>query len=116
MIYIDPPYNTLNEDFVYNDKYIDINDGFSHSKWISFMMERLIIARKLLSNDGYICISIDDRELYNLKLLCDEVFGEENFVNNIVVKSSEASGLKMSHIEKRIPKIKEYVLLYKKKI
>lgn len=49
VIYIDPPYNTLNEDFVYNDKYIDINDGFSHSKWISFMMERLIIARKLLS-------------------------------------------------------------------
>lgn len=115
VIYIDPPYNTLNEDFVYNDNYIDSNDGFSHSKWISFMKKRLLIARSLLSNDGYICISIDDRELYNLKLLCDEVFGEENFVNNIVVKSSEASGLKMSHTDKRIPKIKEYVLLYKKR-
>lgn len=113
IIYIDPPYNTQNEDFMYNDTYVDTNDGFSHSKWLSFMKKRLSIAKKLLSTDGYICISIDDRELFNLKLLCDEIFGEENFVNNIVVKSSEASGLKMSHTEKRIPKIKEYVLLYK---
>lgn len=114
VIYIDPPYNTMNEDFMYNDSYVDQNDGYGHSKWISFMEARLKVAKNLLSNDGYICISIDDRELYNLKLLCDSIFGEENFVNNIVVKSSEASGLKMSHTEKRIPKIKEYVLLYKK--
>lgn len=115
VIYIDPPYNTLNEDFIYDDVYVDLNDGYAHSKWISFMEKRLCLARNLLANDGYICISIDDRELYNMKLLCDSIFGEENFVNNIVVKSSEASGLKMSHIDKRIPKIKEYVLLYKKK-
>lgn len=114
VIYIDPPYNTLNNDFVYNDEYVDSNDSYPHSKWISFISERLQIANSLLSKDGYICISIDDRELFALKILCDDIFGEQNFVNNIVVKSSEASGVKMSHANKRMPKIKEYVLIYKK--
>lgn len=79
--YIDPPYNTLNEDFAYGDKMLDENDGFKHSKWLSFMKERLQIARKLLADDGVIFISIDDREQAQLKLLCDEVFGEENLIN-----------------------------------
>lgn len=82
--YLDPPYNTLNEDFAYGDKMLDENDGFKHSKWLSFMKERLQIARKLLADDGVIFISIDDNELYDLKLLCDEIFGEENFINNFM--------------------------------
>ncbi|MDD4110681.1 MAG: site-specific DNA-methyltransferase, partial [Clostridia bacterium] len=114
IIYIDPPYNTGNKDFVYNDKFIDIEDGYRHSKWLNFMEKRLKIARNLLKEDGMIFISIDDNELFQLKLLCDKIFGENNFINNIVVKSSEASGSKMSHIEKKFPKIKEYILIYGK--
>ena len=78
LIYIDPPYNTGNEDFIYNDKYIDEADTFRHSKWISFMSKRLLKAQKLLAKDGAIFISIDDNEYASLKLLCDEIFGIEN--------------------------------------
>lgn len=113
VIYIDPPYNTKNKDFVYNDTRIGVDDGFRHSKWISFMEKRLSIAKQLLSDQGLIFISIDDNEMANLKLLCDEIFGEKNFVNCIAVKMSEATGVKMTHVEKRLPKLKEYVLFYK---
>ncbi|MCW1007143.1 DNA methyltransferase, partial [Streptococcus anginosus] len=75
VIYIDPPYNTGNNDFIYNDKIVDKNDGYSHSKWLSFMSKRLEIAQNLLSETGVIFISIDDNEQAQLKLLCDEVFG-----------------------------------------
>lgn len=80
VIYIDPPYNTGNKDFIYNDKIVDKTDGYSHSKWLSFMSKRLEIARNLLSDKGVIFISIDDNEQAQLKLLCDEVFGETNFI------------------------------------
>ena len=80
VIYIDPPYNTGNKDFVYNDAYVDTEDAYRHSKWLSFMNKRLRIAKRLLSDNGVIFISIDDNEQANLKLLCDEVFGERNFV------------------------------------
>ena len=80
VIYIDPPYNTGNKDFIYNDSYVDSEDTYRHSKWLSFMAKRLRIAKKLLSDRGVIFISIDDNEQANLKLLCDEVFGERNFV------------------------------------
>ena len=80
VIYIDPPYNTKNKDFVYDDVYVDVNDGFRHSKWLSFMYERLSVAKKLLSMKGCIFISIDDNEQANLKVMCDEIFGEEKFV------------------------------------
>lgn len=83
VIYIDPPYNTKNKDFVYDDCKIGEDDGFKHSKWLSFMAERLQIAEKLLSPNGCIFISIDDNEQAALKLLCDEVFGEARFVANI---------------------------------
>lgn len=83
VIYIDPPYNTGSKDFKYNDVYIDKQDGYRHSKWLSFMEKRLVIAKKLLSNNGSIFISIDDNEEAPLKLLCDEIFGEECFVANI---------------------------------
>lgn len=80
VIYIDPPYNTKNKDFLYDDVYVDGNDGFRHSKWLSFMYERLCVAKKLLSMHGCIFISIDDNEQANLKVMCDEIFGEEKFV------------------------------------
>lgn len=80
VIYIDPPYNTKNKDFVYNDCKVGDDDGFRHSKWISFMEARLSIASKLLSERGCIFISIDDNEQAALKMLCDEVFGEDRFV------------------------------------
>lgn len=83
LIYIDPPYNTGNKDFIYDDTFVDKSDCFTHSKWLSFMSERLRLARKLLSERGVIFISIDDREEAGLKLLCDEVFGEVCFVSNI---------------------------------
>ena len=78
VIYIDPPYNTGNKDFVYNDSFVDSEDSFRHSKWLSFMNKRLKIAKGLLSEKGVIFISIDDNEQAQLKLLCDEVFGVQN--------------------------------------
>ena len=80
VIYIDPPYNTKNKDFVYNDCKIGEDDGFKHSKWLSFMAERLRIAERLLSEKGCIFISIDDNEQAALKVLCDDIFGENRFV------------------------------------
>lgn len=103
MIYIDPPYNTGNGDFIYNDERsftpqslaqmanieleeassilnLTLKNSSTHSAWLSFMYPRLYIARQLLRDDGVIFISIDDNEQANLKLLCDEIFGEENFV------------------------------------
>lgn len=80
VIYIDPPYNTGNKDFVYNDSFIGEDDAYRHSKWLTFMEKRLQIAKTLLSEKGVIFISIDDNEQANLKLLCDEVFGERNFI------------------------------------
>jgi len=80
VIYIDPPYNTGGKDFVYNDAIVGSEDTFKHSKWLSFMYNRLKIAKELLSDDGVIFISIDDNEQSQLKLLCDSVFGEDSFV------------------------------------
>lgn len=80
LIYIDPPYNTGNRDFVYNDTFVDATDTFRHSKWLSFMEKRLRIMRRLLPRDGFICISIDDGELCSLRFLCDAIFAPENFV------------------------------------
>jgi adenine-specific DNA-methyltransferase len=84
VIYIDPPYNTGNNDFVYNDRYVDSEDGFRHSKWLSFMKPRLQLAHEMLSDDGVIFVSIDDHEQAYLKVMMDEIFGESNFVANLV--------------------------------
>ena len=88
VIYIDPPYNTGNKDFIYDDDFVDSADSFRHSKWLSFMEKRLRIARELLSEKGVIFISIDDNEQADLKLLCDEVFGDNNFVGNLIWQSA----------------------------
>lgn len=85
LIYIDPPYNGGNDDFRYNDKIIDPDDSFLHSKWISFMSKRLKLAKKLLSKKGIILISIDENEESNLKLLCDDIF-KGNFIMKLFVK------------------------------
>lgn len=83
-IYIDPPYNTGNKDFVYDDAFVESKDAYRHSKWLSFMSKRLEVARDLLSSDGVIFISIDEKEVYDLKLLLDEIFGERNFLNDFI--------------------------------
>jgi len=80
LIYIDPPYNTGNSDFIYNDKYVDKEDSFRHSKWLSYIEKRLKLAKNLLKRSGVIVISIDDHEQAPLKMLCDEIFGGKNFV------------------------------------
>lgn len=111
MIYIDPPYNTKNENFIYGDDFSQSNEEVlktldyskekldyiknlfglkSHSGWLSFMYPRLLLARDLLKQDGVIFISIDDNEAAQLKLLCDEIFGEGNFVACIIAESAPA--------------------------
>ena len=80
VIYIDPPYNTGNDDFKYNDKFVKREDTFRHSQWLSFMNKRLRLARHLLKDSGVLIVSIDDNELCQLKLLLDEIYGEDNFV------------------------------------
>lgn len=107
LIYIDPPYNTDDDSFAYND-------SFKHSTWLTFMKNRLEIARNLLSEDGFIFIQINDIEQAYLKVLCDEIFKPENFHTTICVQMSYLSGVKMAHKEKKLPKIKEYVLMYTK--
>ena len=90
VIYIDPPYNTSNKDFVYNDSFVDKEDTYRHSKWLSFMSRRLKIAKQLLSDKGVIFISIDDNEQAQLRLLCDEIFGANNFLASVVQKSRDS--------------------------
>ncbi|MCR4327935.1 MAG: site-specific DNA-methyltransferase [Patescibacteria group bacterium] len=105
LIYIDPPYNTGDDGFNYNDT-------FNHSTWMTFLKNRLEIARKMLTKDGSIFIQINDIEEAYLKVLCDEVFTRENFHTSICVQMSHLSGVKMAHKDKKLPKIKEYVLFY----
>ena len=114
LIYIDPPYNTGNEDFVYDDKYINEEDGFRHSKWISFMSERLRIARNLLSQEGAIFIQINDIEFAQLKMLCDDILGEENFLNIISVNMKNIAGASGGGEDKKFKKNCEYILVYAK--
>jgi adenine-specific DNA-methyltransferase len=83
-IYIDPPYNTGNRDFVYNDRFVDRTHRFRHSLWLEFMYRRLILAKELLADDGVIFVSIDDNELFRLGMLMDRVFGQDNFVAQFI--------------------------------
>lgn len=107
LIYIDPPFNTGNDSFSYND-------SFNHSTWLTFMKNRLEVAKDLLKIDGSIFINIDAIEEAYLKVLCDEIFGVENFVNVIAVKSSTPSGTKTAHKERTIIKQKDLILFYRK--
>lgn len=133
-IYIDPPYNTGSDGFVYNDSFnftaaelseklsigeeqaqriLDLTKrgSASHSAWLMFMYPRLLLARDLLMDDGVIFISIDDNEQGNLKLICDDVFGEENFVANIIVQAN-----KRGQTYKQLAKTHEYLFVYTKNV
>jgi adenine-specific DNA-methyltransferase len=112
VIYIDPPYNTGNKDFIFNDQYVDREDTYRHSKWLSFMEKRLKLAKNLLKDTGVIFISIDDNEMTQLKLLCDDVFGETNFIANFIRKS----GVAPRHDAKYISTQHDYILCYAKNI
>lgn len=106
VIYIDPPYNTGNKDFVYNDQFVDKEDSYRHSKWLSFMSKRLRIAKRLLSDKGVIFISIDDNEQAQLKLLCDEIFWGNNFIATLIWaagRKNDSKHVSISH---------EYILCY----
>lgn len=103
LIYIDPPYNTGNDSFKYND-------NFNHSTWLTFMKNRLEVARELLRDDGVIFVQCDDNEQAYLKVLMDEVFGIDNFISSITVKTSTESGVKVN--ANKPAKVKESVLVY----
>ena len=132
-IYIDPPYNTGSDGFIYNDKFnfsieelvtklsideehaqriLDLTKrgSASHSAWLMFMYPRLLLARDLLTDDGVIFISIDDNECYNLKLLCDDVFREDNFVSELTWEKKK----KGSYLANDITNVKESIIVYAK--
>jgi adenine-specific DNA-methyltransferase len=110
VIYIDPPYNTGNKDFKYNDRYVDKEDGYRHSKWLSFMSKRIALAKNLLKDTGVIFISIDDNEIAQLKLLCDDLFGESNFIGNLIWRKKEGGGQADDYFARE----HEYILVYAK--
>lgn len=105
LIYIDPPYNTGSDSFAYNDK-------FNHSAWLTFMKNRLEIAKELLSNDGMIFVQTDDNEHAYLKVLMDSIFGSDKYLNTIIVKSKASSGASGGGEDKRLKKNVEFLLLY----
>src|SRR3989344_3602610 len=111
VIYIDPPYNTGNKDFLFNDNYVDLEDTYRHSKWLSFMSKRLELSYNLLKSDGVIFMSIGEEEVSNLKLLSDDIFGEQNFINYVARIAKTASN-KGSHFAPSI----DFVLAYTKDI
>lgn len=111
LIYIDPPYNTGKNDFVYDDKFIVSEDQFKHSKYISFLKKRLEIMCKLLSPQGFICISIDDNEQANVRFLCDGAFGSENFIS-CMPRRTKSSGKTTNNISAN----HDYVLIYARNI
>lgn len=107
--YIDPPYNTGHSDFVYNDRYVEIEDGYKHSKWLSFMQKRLVILKDIMKRKSLIFISIDDREYAQLKILCDSIFGEANYITTLKWKKK-----KQPSFLSKVASILEYVLVYSK--
>lgn len=109
-IYIDPPYNTGNKSWKYNNDYVDTEDRFRHSKWLSFMSKRLRLARRLLKETGIIICAIDDYEVAGLKLLLDNIFGEQNRLGTCIVVHNPGG----RQDEKFFPTAHEYMLVYAK--
>ncbi|MCI7211748.1 MAG: site-specific DNA-methyltransferase [Ruminococcus bromii] len=110
VIYIDPPYNRGKKDFRYDDAYIAEEDTFRNSKWLSFMSERLMLAKRLMTDNGLIFISIDDYEVGPLKVLCDEIFGVENFINIFIWKRNSSGKTEKDKFTVNT----EYVVAYSK--
>lgn len=108
LIYIDPPYNTGNKDFKYTDAYFNTEDESRHSTWSSFIYKRLVKAKNLLNENGVIFLAIDDAEQARLKLICDGIFGEQNFVANFIRKNKAGSG----HDSKQVAVEFDYMLCY----
>lgn len=108
VIYIDPPYNTGNKDFKYNDTFVDKEDSYRHSKWLSFMNKRLKIAKRLLTETGVLFISIDDNEIAQLKILCNEIFLESNVLAEMVWQQGKKSSGNLIGVNH------EYMLVYAK--
>lgn len=106
-IYIDPPYNTGNA-FEHYD------DGLEHSIWLDLMYQRVTILHSLLSEDGAFCLHLDDGEVHYAKVICDEIFGRNNFIATVAIRSSTPSGVKTAHKNKKLIKQKDLMLVYKK--
>lgn len=106
-IYIDPPYNTGSMGFPYDD-------NVEHSTWLSLMSSRIELLRILLKDNGVILIHLDDSELHYMKVVMDQIFGRDNYINSIVIESSTPSGTKLAHKDKTILKTKDTILVYKK--
>ncbi len=111
-IYIDPPYNTKVKDFIYDDCYVEQKDEYLHSKWLSFMEKRLRIAREVMSENACILISINENEGFGLKLLCDDVFGHENYLTCFAVKVRHED--RILKADKDFHEVFEYLLFYRK--
>lgn len=108
LIYIDPPYNTGRKDFIYNDNFLDPTNRYRHSTWLEFMYQRLRLAKDLLAEDGVIFVSIDDNELFNLGLLLNKVFGEHNFIANVIWQKVFSPKNTAAHFSDD----HEYILIY----
>jgi adenine-specific DNA-methyltransferase len=106
-IYIDPPYNTGDDGFIYKD-------SFRHSSWATMFYNRISLAKKLLTQSGWLAISIDEREYHRMVNIIEDCFGVENIRSTITVKMSHLSGMKMSHTTNKPPKIKEYLVIVSK--
>ena len=107
LIYIDPPFNTGNA-FEYYD------DGLEHSIWLNLMYQRIKLLHGLLAEDGAFCMHLDDGEVHYAKVICDEVFGRNNFIATVAIRSSTPSGVKTAHKNKKLIKQKDLMLVYKK--
>ena len=107
IIYIDPPYNTGKKDFIYDDDFVDAEDGYKHSKWLSFMEKRINLLKKLMNKKSYICVSIDNNEQANLKMLCDKIFGENNVIA-CLPRRTKSSGKTTNKISAN----HDYVIIY----
>ncbi len=107
-IYIDPPYNTGARDWKYNNDYVDGEDQYRHTKWISFMHHRLKLAQSLLTNDGIICVTIDDYEMPRLWLLMEELFGEFNHLGSVVIRNNPKGRM----TQRKFSLVHEYALFF----